>query len=135
MSGLRSTGLGALLLVGSGSALGGLSRVLLSAEVAPAMLGTALVNVSGAFLMGLLHVLTQPGGRLPLPDGLRQALLTGYLGAFTTFSMLSAETLALLQGGEMLMAAAHLFCSLVLVLLAVMAGHGIGVRLGSGPVV
>lgn len=129
MSSLRSEVTSALL-IGCGSAFGGLSRVLLSSEASSLpMLGTALVNVSGAFLIGLLHALTLPGGRLPLPAQLRQALLAGYLGGFTTFSMLSAETLALLQTGHFLTAAANLFGSLALALLAVVGGHGIGLRL------
>lgn len=132
MNDLRSDGLRALL-IGGGSAFGGLSRVLLSAETsALPMLGTALVNVIGAFLMGLLHVVTLPGGRLPLPAMLRQMLLAGFLGGFTTFSMLSAETLALLQNGEPAAAAANLLGSLALVLLAVLVGHNIGVRLSPG---
>lgn len=130
---LRSDGLTALL-IGFGSAFGGLSRVLVSAETsAMPMLGTGLVNVSGAFLIGLLHVVTLPGGRLPLPTYLRQALLAGFLGGFTTFSMLSVETLALLQTGQFLAAAANLFGSLTLALLAVVAGYGIGVRLSAVP--
>jgi len=129
MTELRSEGLSALL-IGLGSAFGGLSRVLLGAETsALPVLGTALVNVSGAFLIGLLHVMTLPEGRLPLRTGLRQALLAGFLGGFTTFSILSAETLALLQGGQPMAAATHLFGSLTLALLAVVAGHAIGFRL------
>ena len=133
MTDLRSQGITALL-IGIGSAFGGLSRVLLSTQFAALpMLGTALVNVSGAFLIGLLHVATLPEGRLPLPVYLRQALLAGYLGGFTTFSILSAETLALLQAGQMLTAMGNLFGSLGLALLAVSAGYSLGLRLNPSP--
>ena len=133
MTDLRSQGITALL-IGFGSAFGGLSRVLVGAQfTALPMLATGLVNVSGAFLIGLLHVATLPEGRLPLSVHLRQALLAGYLGGFTTFSILSAETLALLQAGDTLAAMGNLFGSLGLALLAVAAGHSIGLRLNPRP--
>ncbi|MCC5887505.1 MAG: CrcB family protein [Gammaproteobacteria bacterium] len=120
----------AALLIGLGSALGGFSRVLVGAQFAELPeLGTALVNVSGALLMGLLHVVTLPAGRWPMPVGLRQALLAGFLGGFTTFSILSMETLMLLQAGQLPAATLNLFGSLGLALLAVAAGHALGERL------
>ncbi len=129
MSALRSDGITALL-IGLGSAFGGLSRVLVTAHAAALpMLGTAIVNVSGAFLIGLLHVATLPDGRLPMPVPLRQVVLAGFLGGFTTFSILSVETLTLLQAGQTLAGAINLFGSLSLALLAVATGYTIGLRL------
>lgn len=129
MADLRLDGFAALR-IGLGSALGGLTRVLVGAQFAVLpMLGTALVNISGALFIGLLHVVTLPEGRWPMPAGLRQALLAGVLGGFTTFSILSMETLALLQAGELPAATLNLFGSLGLALLAVAAGHTLGARL------
>lgn len=129
MTGLRSEGTTAWL-IGLGSAFGGLSRVWVATHFAALpMLGTALVNVSGAFLIGLLHVVTLPEGRMPAPVRLRQTVLAGFLGGFTTFSILSVETLLLLQTGQTLAALINLLGSLGLALLAVAAGYSIGVRL------
>lgn len=91
-------------------------------------LATALVNVTGALLMGLLHALTLPGGRMPLGVRWRQAILGGYLGGFTTFSILSAETLAFIDDGQLAAATANLAGGLTLALLAVMLGHALGAR-------
>ena len=55
--------------------------------------GTALINVSGSFLLGLL---TGLAGRA-LPPELLLVLGTGLLGGYTTFSTASVETVRLLQ--------------------------------------
>lgn len=55
--------------------------------------GTLLVNVTGSFLLGLL--LTLATGRLNLAPETRLLLLTGFLGAYTTFSTYAVESLAL----------------------------------------
>jgi fluoride exporter len=53
------------------------------------------VNASGSFLLGLLlSMLTE---RFMAPLGLRLFLAIGLLGAYTTFSTFSYESLALLQ--------------------------------------
>src|SRR5215204_590465 len=60
--------------------------------------GTLLVNLLGAFLVGVLltlvteHVLTDPFWR--------QLTVVGFLGGFTTFSAYTFETVALLEGGR-----------------------------------
>ncbi len=58
--------------------------------------GTLVTNWIGAFLTGLL------AGNigLRLPHVLSGVLLTGFLGAYTTFSTFTYETLALLREGE-----------------------------------
>lgn len=55
--------------------------------------GTALINVSGSFLLGLLTGLAGRG----LPPELLLVLGTGLLGGYTTFSTASVETVRLLQ--------------------------------------
>lgn len=60
-------------------------------------LGTAVVNLSGSFLLGLLSGLVL--ARV-LPTAWGSALGTGLLGGYTTFSTASVETLRLLQAGE-----------------------------------
>ena len=55
--------------------------------------GTALINVSGSFLLGLLTGLVTLG----MPPAVLAVLGTGLLGGFTTFSTASVETVRLLQ--------------------------------------
>lgn len=52
--------------------------------------GTLVVNLVGCFLIGLLFALADRS-RLLTPD-VRLLLITGYLGALTTFSSFSLET-------------------------------------------
>lgn len=56
--------------------------------------GTLLVNVAGSLLIGLALPL------LARHDAARLLFVTGFLGAFTTFSTFSADTLTLLQSGR-----------------------------------
>ena len=123
--------------IGLGSALGGLCRVLVAVLFVdglgwPPPVATAWVNVSGAFLIGLLHVVTLPEGRLPAGIRLRQGLLAGFLGGYTTFSILSAETLALLAAGDRAAGGINMLGSLGLALVGVALGHGAGRRLNAG---
>ena len=86
-----------------GAGLGGVSRYAVSwwvlqhyARLFP--LGTLLVNVSGAFVMGWLAVVLLE--RYPQNTAyLRAFLLVGLLGGYTTFSAFSLETLRLLEQG------------------------------------
>jgi CrcB protein len=83
------------LLVMLGGSLGAASRYgvsLLSARLLGTQIpyGTMLVNLAGCFLIGLLFALADRS-RLLTPD-VRLLLITGYLGALTTFSTFSLET-------------------------------------------
>jgi CrcB protein len=86
--------------------------------------GTFVINVSGAFLLGLLFtVLTE---RYTVAPWLRSAVNVGFLGAYTTFSTLTLETLQLAQAGQYVLAALNSGGSLVCGLLAVFAGVAVG---------
>lgn len=78
--------------------------------------GTLLANWIGAYLIGLLAGLFAANPHW-LPEW-RALLLTGFLGALTTFSTFSLEIISLVQHsryGEALLASAlHLFGSLLL---------------------
>ena len=63
----------------------------------PFPLATAMINVSGSFLLGLLTGLSLAG---VVPGGWEAALGTGVLGGYTTFSTASVETVRLLVAGE-----------------------------------
>jgi CrcB protein len=82
--------------------------------------GTVLANVSGAFLIGVLMVLITE--RWPDRRLVRPFLGVGVLGGFTTFSTYELDTRDLLAAGRPGLAAAYLFGTLALGLIAVVAG-------------
>ena len=95
------------LLVMLGGSLGAVSRYgvsLLSARFFGPQFpyGTMLVNLAGCFLIGLLFALADRS-RLLTPD-VRLLLITGYLGALTTFSTFSLETVSAGRAGLTLQA-------------------------------
>ncbi|MDA8295819.1 MAG: fluoride efflux transporter CrcB [Actinomycetota bacterium] len=86
--------------------------------------GTFVINMSGAFCLGLL---TGLGIAHHLPGPLLAFLGTGFCGAYTTFSTWSYETIRLLEEGEYMEAALNAFGSLFMGLVA--AGGGIALGL------
>lgn len=120
--------------VGAGASIGSVARYLLSLA-SLAMFGTGVVwatmaaNILGSFLIGLYATLTAPGGRVPASLPMRQFVLAGFCGGFTTFSIFSLETLLLVARDEIFMALAYIGLSLCLWLLAAWLGHAAGVRL------
>lgn len=117
-----------LLAIAAGGALGALSRYGLVNLVGVLLgrgfpWGTLLVNVTGSLIMGLLFVLVVQN------EALRrewEAVLTvGFVGAFTTFSTFSLETLLMLQSGRTLAATAYVAGSVVLCV----AACGLGMKL------
>lgn len=74
--------------------------------------GTLSVNVLGSFLMGLAYVVIVEKA-LTSPD-LKHLLMTGALGAFTTFSAFSLETWDLFEKGEITLALLYILASVIL---------------------
>ena len=93
--------------VATGAALGALCRwgagLWLNARWQGFPLGTLFVNLLGGLLIGVALVCLE--GR-PY-DTWRLFVMTGVLGGFTTFSAFSAESLALLETGQWVLALAH----------------------------
>lgn len=89
--------------------------------------GTLAVNVIGSFLMGFLFVLFLE--RMLISGELRAAVLVGLLGAFTTFSTFSIETLTLLEQADYLKALLNALASVVVCILACWAGLVLGRQL------
>jgi CrcB protein len=91
--------------------------------------GTLFVNVTGSFAIGFFAGLSGPGGRLFIGSRLRQFVMTGICGGYTTFSVFSLETLQLVQHGAILEAALNLAVSIVTWLGAVWFGDAVASRL------
>jgi CrcB protein len=125
----RRPALDKVLLIGFAGALGALSRYVVqntfnSVMGGPTLFGTFVVNVSGAFILGLLVGLGENGF---LNDGpWRSALTVGFLGAYTTFSTLMLETTTRSEGGSTDIAIFYLTCSVILGLVAVYGGLNVG---------
>lgn len=86
--------------------------------------GTLVVNLSGAFLLGLLATLALE--RSVLSTAIRPAVLIGFIGAYTTFSTWMLESWRLAEQGAWLGAVANIGGSVVLGLVALGAGIAIG---------
>jgi CrcB protein len=114
-----------ILLIALGGALGALSRYSCGQFVTRLYpghfpLGTWLINVSGSFFIGLLFVLIVE--RVKIHADLRYVFMVGFLGAFTTFSSFSLETVNLLQHGRMLIAMFYVLSSVIVCLFATWLG-------------
>ena len=113
-----------LAVIAVGGALGALARYGL-ARALPHSPGdfpwsTLLTNVAGCLAIGVLMVIVIE--RLPSSRLVRPFFGTGLLGGFTTFSTYAVDTRAMLAAGRPGPAAAYLFGTLVLGLLAVVVG-------------
>lgn len=89
--------------------------------------GTLVVNVLGSLLMGLLFVLLVE--RMATSSELRSAILIGLVGAFTTFSTFSFETLALFNDGDGIKAMINIVASIIFCIAATWLGMTIGRQL------
>ena len=110
-------------------ALGALARYGLQGLVADRVgagfpWGTFVVNVSGAFVLGLLFTLLTE--RFTTDPSLRTSLTVGFLGAYTTFSTLTLETYRLLEDGALVSAAGNLLGSCAAGMLAIYLGIVLG---------
>jgi CrcB protein len=118
-----------LLAIAAGGAFGSVLRYLVSTGVYAIAgrgfpYGTLTVNVAGSLLMGLFYVLLID--RASADSFWRMALLVGFLGAFTTFSTFSIETLNLMQGGEFARAFVNILLSVALCIAATWTGMRFG---------
>ncbi|MCW8885848.1 MAG: fluoride efflux transporter CrcB [Motiliproteus sp.] len=114
-----------LLFIAAGGALGALGRYWVSGYVVNNTdhylpLGTLTVNAVGSLLMGACFVLIMEKSQLA-PE-YRPLLMVGFLGAFTTFSTFSLETVALMQEGHIMSAAIYILLSVVCCIAALYGG-------------
>lgn len=91
-----------LVLIGLAGAAGALTRYLLGRFVAERVssqlpVGTFIINISGAFLIGLIAGLV---GHKVISTAMQLVLATGFLGGYTTFSTMHWEGVQLIRGGS-----------------------------------
>ena len=118
-----------LVLIALGGAAGAVARYLVDTSIAQRSSGafpwgTLAVNLSGSFVLGVLFALALE--RNVLPAAVRGPLMTGFLGAYTTFSTLMLETWRLAEDGAVGLALANVVGSSVLGIAAVFVGLSLG---------
>lgn len=114
-----------LLYIAGGGAVGALLRYGVSNGIHGLLgrgfpYGTLAVNIFGSVLMGLVYVLFIE--RMDVGVEWRAAVMIGLLGAFTTFSTFSLETLNLLETGDHLKAGVNILVSVSLCILGCWLG-------------
>jgi len=118
-----------LAFIAAGGATGALMRYWMSNGIYALLgrgfpYGTLTVNVVGSLFMGFLYVFMIE--RMDISVEWRAGLLIGLLGAFTTFSTFSIETLNLLEAGEQLKAGLNILLSVTLCIVACWLGMIVG---------
>jgi fluoride exporter len=122
--------------VAIGSALGGVARYWCSGVAARLFgetfpWGTVVVNIIGSFVIGFFATLTGPDGRVYASSIVRQFVMLGICGGYTTFSSFSLQTLNLVNDGEWFRAGGNVVVSLVCCMVAVWIGHVLASGLGA----
>ncbi|MEZ6117267.1 MAG: fluoride efflux transporter CrcB [Pirellulaceae bacterium] len=116
-----------VILVAIGGALGAMGRHLLSQWLHHRFavqfpIGTLAANLIGCFLIGvLIHGAESPH----LPDWIRPLMITGFLGALTTFSTFTAETVRCHSALGIPTAAANILLNVGVGLAAFLLGHSL----------
>lgn len=118
-------------LVALGGAIGAVLRFSIGniIESSEFPLSTILVNVSGSFILGMLAVMAINNG---YSEELMLFFGTGLLGAFTTMSTFSLETLTLVKNDNYTLALVYACISFILCILFAFVGWELGDRLEIG---
>ena len=106
-----------LLIIGMGGFLGAISRFLIASYVQNASgslfpVGTLAVNVLGSFIIGFAAMFF---AQMVEPE-YKAFVITGFLGALTTFSTFSWENVTMLQDGDYAKVALNIFLNVILTL-------------------
>jgi CrcB protein len=118
-----------IFLIGIGGFIGAILRYTIGAQSQQLFksvtfpFGTLVVNVLGCLAIGVLSYLVDTRGALS--PGQRVMLMSGLLGAFTTFSSFSLETLNLMIAGQLSAALGNLAANNLLGLAAVWLGRAL----------
>jgi CrcB protein len=118
-----------LVLVGVGGFFGAIARRVVDLWVSERAdsafpFGTLVVNLTGAFVLGLLFAWATE--RDVLPAEIRAPVMIGFIGAYTTFSTWMLESWRLVEDGAWQLAALNIAGSVALGLVAVVAGLAVG---------
>ncbi len=118
-----------VLLIAAAGAVGSLARYWLSGFVQEVVgigfpWGTFAVNVLGSFLFGLVWTLSEE--RLLISPDARVMILTGFMGAFTTFSTFMFETGGFIRDSQWLLAAGNVVSQVVVGVICVFLGMAAG---------
>jgi CrcB protein len=116
-----------LLIIGTGSFIGGVLRYLLSLFIQNRFLstfpfGTLSVNLLGCFVIGVVFALSE---KINMSSEIRLFLATGICGGFTTFSALGQETFGMLREGQLWYALAYIAGSVFLGIAATFLGYSL----------
>ena len=114
-----------LVAIAAGGAIGAVLRYWISTAVQSRSAsafpyGTLTVNVVGSLLIGFLYILLIE--RLAAGPAVRAFMLIGVLGAFTTFSTFSMETLNLMEAGHLGKALVNVLASVIVCVCAAALG-------------
>ena len=114
-----------ILFVALGGSIGAVFRYLISIFMVQLFgsafpFGTLLVNILGSFMMGIIYALGQVSEVSP---EIKAMVGVGLLGALTTFSTFSNESLLLIQGGAWLKAFFNITLNLSLCIFMVYLGQ------------
>ena len=115
-----------ILIIGTGSFIGGVSRFLASRYIQNTVIsgfpyGTLFVNVLGCLLIGIFYGMSERGNFMSAE--MRLFLTVGFCGGFTTYSTFASENLSLLKDGNFFYFALYTALSVFLGLMATYFGN------------
>lgn len=113
-----------LLFIAMGGSLGAITRYILSKNIQNLFnhiypLGTLFVNATGSFLIGFLFFFFE---NIIISNDIKSFLTIGFLGAYTTFSTYSLETINFIRDGEIKVGLMNMIVSNIVCMTMVVAG-------------